>query len=100
MLKRMGWVLLLMIEATQAFAGDAFSTGWGRALNTSPVGMLFFVFLEVLGIWTCLKSLRLLYQFYNHKQNKYGWWTCLTIFFTGCLLYFSHGTINVIYNSF
>jgi len=99
MLKRIKWFVVLMSVQCSAYAADLFATGWGQNFNSSPEGQLFFTLMELFGIWTCMKSLILVYRF-AHNQSKHGYWTCFTIFMAGSLIYFMHGTLNLIYNSF
>ena len=91
--------LYLIVVTATASADDLFATGWGRTLDSSAIGQLFFTAMELFGIWTCLKSLILVYR-YAHNQTKHGYWTSFTIFLAGCLMYFMHETLNLIYNSF
>lgn len=93
----LGWMLLFFV--VNAPAADLFASGWGSAFDASPEGQLFFTAMEVFGIWTCIKSLILVYRYAHHK-TQHGYWTCTTIFLAGCLLYFMHETLNLLYQSF
>ena len=90
---------VLLLISNHAMAADLFATGWGREFNASPEGQLFFVMMQLFGIWTCIKALTLAYR-YAHNKTKHGYWTSTTIFLAGTLLYFMHETLNLIYNSF
>ena len=97
--KKLGLVLMMMLIVVNTQAANLFASGWGRTFDSSPEGQLFFTAMEVFGIWTCMKSLILVYR-YAHNKTKHGYWTCITIFLAGSLMYFMHGTLNLIYNSF
>ena len=97
--KKITLSLMMMSFVVKAEAANLFATGWGRSFDSSPEGRLFFTAMEIFGIWTCMKSLILVYR-YAQNKTKHGYWKSTTIFLAGCLMYFKHGTLNLIYNSF
>ena len=93
------FVTLLWVSAT-LHAEGAFDTGWGRAFDSSAYGQLFFTLMQVFGIWACIRALLWMVQYANHQQTKRGYGKCTGIFIAGCLLFYAHESINVIYNTF
>lgn len=100
MREKISLLLLLSLQTLSVYGQDAFDTGWGRAFATSAYGQLFFLLMQVFGIWACIRALLWMVQYANHQQTKRGYFKCVGIFIAGCLLYFSHESINVIYHSF
>lgn len=97
--KQWMWSSVFFLLSASSYADNLFATGWGRTFDASAEGRLFFTAMEVFGIFTCMKSLTMVYRYANNK-GKHGYWTCCTIFLSGCLMYFMHATFNLIYNSF
>lgn len=89
----------LSLIGTNCYAGDLFATGWGRSFNSSSEGQLVFLCLQVFGIYTCLKSLRLIYGYHYGTQTRYGYWRCFLVFVAGSILYYPHETLNIFYHS-
>jgi hypothetical protein len=92
--------MILLMTSSSVYADDLFQTGWGSAFNSSPEGQLVFILLQVVGIWTCIKSMMLLHAYNKGTQTTYSKWNCSMRFLAGVLLYYGHETANLIYNSF
>lgn len=100
MLEKIGLLLTLLWLNVAIYAEGAFDTGWGRAFQSSAYGQLFFTLMQVFGIWACIRALLWMVQYANHQQTKRGYFKCTGIFIAGCLMYFAHESIDVIYNTF
>jgi len=93
-------VSILAVLSQNVMADNLFATGWGRSFNHSAMGELFFATLEVVGILGCLKTLYCAYRYYKHQDLSQSVLKLCLRFIGSTFLYFSHETMNLIYNSF